>query len=71
MQDQIENHWCGDNEDCEDAGLHARMASILNTHEFKITCNRVSNQVARVQSLSGFSVASVKFWRVKLWRNKD
>ena len=46
MPDQIENHWCGDNEDCKDADLHARMPAILNTHEFKVTCNRV----ARLQS---------------------
>ena len=54
MQDQIEDHWCGDNEDCEDAGLHVRMATILNTHEFKIMCNRVSNWVARMQSFPDF-----------------
>ena len=42
------------------------MPSILNIHEFKITCNQVAHMQSFFQTL-----ASVKFWRVKLWLNKD
>jgi len=62
--------WWGDdearNEDCKGTGLHARMPAILNTHEFNscaiglLVCN-----------LYWWILASVKFWRAKLWRNKD
>ena len=65
MPDQIKNHWWGDDKDCEDTGLYARVPAILNTHEFNsrviglLTCNRF----LRI-------LAIVKFWRVKLWWNK-
>ena len=59
MPDQIENHWRGDDEDCEDAGLHARMSAILNT--------RVQNHVH-----SGYSRAifSVDFGKCKILEGK-
>ena len=56
MPDQIENHWRGDNEDCEDAGLHARIPATLSTHEFKIMCNRVTRMQSFLRTL-----ASAKF----------
>ena len=40
---------------------------MLPTHKFKITCNRVDC----VRSFFLRFLASIKFWRVKLWQNKD